>query len=249
MKKSNLHQFQLIVFLTFAVNSFSIACTCPYYEPVFCKVVNIGYNVVRAVVTGHPESYLMEVNIIENINKEITEDTIVIYGQDGMNCGEVLSQFKIQDTLILAIGEAEVYGGITYWQLGGTCGQQFLRYENGMVIGQITDTLTSQPLQTFKDNLLECLDYGTPVEEITALGQKLKIFPIPVSDILQISVEHQPILAFTVFNSNGQQIIHKDLKRISYSHGLNTGDLIRGIYFLQIRTPQGILTRKFFKYS
>ncbi len=103
MKKEIRLRIQLLFLFLITIQTITTACSCWPYESVFCRSVTPWHNVVSVVVTEHLEFHLMEVKIIENINEEIAEDTIVIYGQDGLTCGELLNQFEFQDTLILAV--------------------------------------------------------------------------------------------------------------------------------------------------
>lgn len=223
-----------------------LACSCFPYEPVFCRVVNEGHNIIRGVVTNHPDFHLMEINLIENLNKEIVEDTILILGQDGFNCGEYLSLFNINDTLILALSHWEI-NGTNYWYLEGFCGLHFLRYENGIVNGQITDTLTSQPLQDYKDNLFSCLDMEVPINEIANDEFQLTLYPNPVSGHFQVSTLQPQIAAYEIYDLSGTKMEVKAFSQLEEKIEINSNGLEQGIYYISIRTPKGIITRKFLK--
>jgi Secretion system C-terminal sorting domain len=246
MKAKIIFHIKLIVLFTIAIQNLSNACSCWPYEPVFCRIVDEWHHVVRAVVTSHPDYYLMKVQLLENINKEITEDTIIIYGQDGLSCGESTDQFNINDTLILAVVEWEIDGAI-YWYLEGFCGLHFLRYENEMVMGQITDTLTIQPIQDFRDNLFDCLAMPLPIKEIEGSKSELSIFPNPVLEKLQISTIENLISGYDLYDSNGQLIISEVLNQSVEKHDINADDLRTGIYYIRIKTSKGVLARKFIK--
>jgi len=242
MENAFLNKLSLILFFSLTFQSFAIACSCFPYEPVFCRIAHTGHNIVRATVISHPDFNLMEIKIIEDINNEITEDTVMVLGQDGLNCGESLNQFLIQDTLILALRYV-TFNGTDYWYLEGFCGLHFLRYKDGMVTGQITDTLTEQPLQDFKDNLFTCLDMQLPTEDILSKKENLNVFPNPVTSTLHIETNLKNILEIDIFNAGGQLIIKKQNE---FSE-INTNDLNKGIYFIRVKTSKGILTRKFLK--
>ena len=196
---------------------------------------------IRAVVKSqnHPE---MIVDVLENLHREIDEVELLVRGGSDGDCGENLTQFSVNDTLILALESWPIMGDSTMFL--HVCGLRFLRYENGLVLGQITETLTSQPLEEFKNNILTCGDSTVSSDDISS--EDLKIFPNPVSDILQIESIDQPILKVEVFNSKGQVLIQESIKDV-HAIPIKTDSLEKGIYFLKIQTPKGILTRKFLK--
>jgi hypothetical protein len=222
------------------------ACDCGY-ESVFCRNVYEAHNIIMAVVTDKLEDIrIMEVQLLENIYKEISEETITIYGQDGGNCGEDLYQFSVNDTLILAIYESE-YNDSIYWHLEGLCGLHFLRYENGMVKGQITDSITSQPIQSFRDNLFNCLDMVISVDDVEQSAIEYRLFPNPVIDVFQIIAEQSIIYSYEIYSSNGQKILSKNTGQTSEKVDIDSSGLGNGIYYIKVITSEGILTQKFFK--
>ncbi len=244
MKNIILNRMCWIVLLAITFPTITNACSCGPYEPVFCRIVNENLNIVRVVVNNHPAEHLMEVSIIENIHKEISESTIIIYGQDGLTCGETLSRFDIQDTLVLAVIEFNLTGD-DYWYLEGWCGLHWLKYENGMLIGQITDSLTTQSLEDFKDNLFECHNMTVPTDNIISEGT-ISVFPNPVSQELYISSEIENILGIDISDMRGQRV-NAGFNNQNRSTIVDVNNLMNGVYFVRIRTSKGILTRKFLK--
>jgi len=184
----------------------------------------------------------MIVDVLENLQREVNENELLVKGGNGGDCGENLMQFSVDDTLILALEVWPIMGDST--MVLTICGLRFLRYENGLVLGQITETLTSQPLDEFKNNLLTCGNSPVSSNEISL--EDLKIFPNPVSDILQIESKDQSILNVELFNSQGQVLTQASIKDV-HAISMKTDSLEKGIYFLKIHTPKGILTRKFLK--
>jgi len=246
MKSKMLTQIKLIIFILIIVQNLGLACFCPY-EPVFCKNVHVEHNLIQAVVTDSTnQAHTMEVEILENIHKEITEDTLLIHGRDLSSCGERLDQFSINDTLILAI-EILQFNGNEYWYLGGECGLQFLRYENGILNGQITESLTTQPIQDFKDDIFACIDLTVPVKEIESLENQITVFPNPTLGNFQISFPEIKVSSYEIYNSSGQQVINETLNEAIDIIEVKSSPLSNGIYYLRLITSKGILTRKFLK--
>lgn len=246
MKKIYFYKSILLAFIFLFIQNSLISCTCWPYEPVFCRAVNESLNIVRAVVIEHPESYLMEVKIIENLHEEISSDSILIYGQDGFTCGENLNQFNISDTLILAIKFSQIYENQFYWYLEGFCGIHFLRYANGIVNGQIRDSLTSQPIETFKEQLLECLEMTVPIEEIFEEKKIVDIYPNPVLNELKISIVNSMILSVEIYTIDGR--LNQNMQQLnSNSVIIDSHNLESGIYIVKIETTTGNHISKFIK--
>lgn len=234
----------LLVLVT--TQNLSTACSCFPYEPVFCRIVDDTHHIVRGIVTGFDDLHLMKFQIIENINKEILEDTVIVYGQDGLTCGESLDQFNENDTLILAVNNWE-FNGTTYWYLEGFCGLHFLKYEDGLVKGQITDNMTEQPIQDFKDNLFTCLDMEVPTDDIQKLANDISIYPNPIMDNFQITASNNLIQSYEIFSTSGQRIVSKIFSQPVENLEIQSNHFGEGILYIRINTSKGILTKKLLK--
>lgn len=234
---------KVLVVVLLSYNS-TFGCSCSQYEPVFCRNVHEGHNIVSGVVTNKPDFHLLEIDLLENIYKEIVEDTLLVLGQDGINCGQSLNQFEVGDTLVLALSYGQFDEG-ALWYLDGYCGLHFLRFEDGLIKGRITDTLTSQTIQSFKDNLMSCIDLGVSLEELASDEAQLSLYPNPVSDFFQVLTFNTQISAYEIYDSKGAKVESKVLSKLADKIEVCSSDLTKGVYFIVIRTSKGILTRTF----
>lgn len=74
-------------------------------------------------------------------------------------------------------------------------------------------------------------------------NQKIKIFPNPTSDILNISSDEE-IKRITIKNSNGQVILSQE-----YSQKIDVSAFFKGMYIIQLHTKSGnIVSEKFMKH-
>lgn len=242
MKNKNFKKSQLVILFICLIQNLLLACNCPY-EPIFCEAITQSDNVIRAIVKDHPNHYSMTVEVIDNLNQEIAEDSITVVGHDGINCGQALGIFEINDTIILALNEL-VIDGISYWYLDG-CGLHYLKYENGNVYGQITDEISSLPFDFFRNNIFQCFVGVLVSSEDMDSQNDFEISPNPTTDILQIRNSKDLIEEIEIFNSNGT-LIFKESK-IARAIKINTQPFEKGVYFIKIHTLKGILTRKFLK--
>jgi hypothetical protein len=149
-----------------------LACSCYPYEPNFYKnISNSTYNCIAVFDTMDynfeyeglqgQTGYFILIDTIGNFNSNIG-DTIIVTGQDGLNCGEVLNGFSRGDTMFLALsnGFYETFEKDTFY-LEGVCGKYYQEIENGQYAG-----LTISQIKTKIYDVLErkgsacfCNDY------------------------------------------------------------------------------------------
>ena len=122
---------------------------------------------------------------------------------------------------------------IDYRYLEGSCGLHYLTYSNGLIKGQITEQDTVMPLDSFKVNILDCIDY---ISSTSSLELEMKssfiIFPNPVSNILKI--ENKKLCEVTnvlIFDSHGKVLISKKFNERLRRIALQIDNLDDGVYF------------------
>ena len=187
----------------------------------------------------------MNVYILENIYKEIVDDTIDVIGHDGGNCGQDLEVFEKGDTIIFALYGYEEYGE-QKWYLNGQCDLSYLRYENGLINGQImSDTVVNQTLQEFKDNIFDCIELRVSTKSFSA-KEKINIFPNPTLDVINIRTENQSILSIELIDINGKILISESTPN-SNLYQLSLENLEQGMYVLKIISWNGIASKKIVK--
>ena len=98
-----------------------------------------------------------------------------------------------------------------------------------------------------RDSILIAPCYVSTQEEKNTVD--VKVFPNPASDFIQIEMTERGSIetAFcSIYNVNGQLLLEKKLT--SFQEKINIQHLLNGIYFLQIQTEEGVLSKKFIKY-
>lgn len=144
--------FTLSFVLCNLVQQFEVmACSCAPSPDNFCQSIRYNEHVAMVKVISNQGNF-MNVEIVETIRNSFSNNIITVIGQDGLNCSEWLENFDVNDTLILGLGH---FGSEDTFNLSG-CGRYYLFYENGIVTGNITPSLTSQSYTDFFDNFGAC---------------------------------------------------------------------------------------------
>ncbi|NBC82805.1 MAG: hypothetical protein GVY19_05430 [Bacteroidetes bacterium] len=78
--------------------------------------------------------YFIVIDTLDNFKTSIG-DTIVVTGQDGLNCGEVLNGFKRGETMFPALsgGYYELFEKDTFY-MEGACGKYFLKIKTDKTV-------------------------------------------------------------------------------------------------------------------
>lgn len=238
----------LFVFMNNNLN----ACSCIYPNPYFCQSINEITDVYLVVVTDTLGWTDIEVTIIDNIKNSTTDKTLKILGQDGLNCGQIMTRFNLNDTLVFALTNYEIRNAMTHelysWYLDG-CGLTCLKYSNNEVHGSIDVMQVSQNYQVFKDNIVSCFSMPVSIDAIEMETIQLVYYPNPANDYLFIDVNLNRLedAQLDLLNSKGQ--IVKSV--INFKQGgkqLKIDDLQSNqFYFIRIKTKTDMMVRKFFK--
>jgi len=148
MKKS----FTILLFALFGWVAKSHACHCGRV-PTFCESIIFGNN---GLIGGSRGVYAGTVSTINESEVELliqetyfgefnTSQTITLVKGDGGNCIELLYDFEIGDTYIIA---AYTHPDSTRWWLS-QCEVSYLKVQNGEVIGSIAPGVSTVSLAEF----------------------------------------------------------------------------------------------------
>lgn len=225
-------QLSFLIFLFINIYNNALACSCGYYEPVFCRELREDENVLKVVIEEiYDINYYgfidkMRVKVLEDIHLTTSHDTLLIIGQDGFNCAEYLDQFNISDTLILG---TYIQNDTAMSYLNG-CGLSFLRFQNDTIYGQITDDLTVQTIEDFKANLFTCIDLQVPLEDLNE--NDIKIYPNPFTDKVKVEFS-ESISKLELIDLNGKilQTLEPNNLQLEFTFSENRNDFISYEYF------------------
>lgn len=235
-------------FLSVLISPYDVySCSCYQPKPSFCESIDTSHYIVEVVVTNQPQNYNLEVLILDNLALNISNDTILILGQDGLNCGEDMSLFDIGDTLILGLNNftmTDAQNNETYdWYLNG-CDINYLKVENGFVLGQIRKSVVSESIIDFKNSINDCIDTTTEVYKPNSTD--VHFFPNPTKDILYLNASQSVIdYSVEIYNNNGMKILNYKLD--SENQQIRLNHLKSGFYFIKLYADKEIKTFKIVK--
>ena len=93
--------------------------------------------------------------------------------------------------------------------------------------------------------------YTQTISFITAIDEKeiateFKVFPNPVKEILSIEIKDPAfeLKSIRVFNTDGRELLKKKVSTGQSSFELDLSLFSKGVYFLQLISPSGVITRK-----
>lgn len=101
-------------------------------------------------------------------------------------------------------------------------------------------TLLSDVLRFYEDILSD-------IDDFAKAENKLKIFPIPTSDVLTINFDYQNSFSIKISTIQGNIVKEKKIDKANAGDQyiqINVKDLMNGIYLLTIETEDGTLNRK-----
>jgi len=234
----------LFVFNFFSINN-GISCSCGTF-PDFFKNTNIRDYSQNCIAVLDSLTYAYEyqgliaqtghfslVDTINHVNSTIGQSILVI-GQDGLNCGALVHNLTVGDTFLLALfdGYFGPFEKDTFYLDG--CGTWYVNLTESQYQGWTTSSLKEKinQITTSTENIFK--------------EQPIKIFPNPVVQKLFIESQRTPIERFKVYNQIGQLVVNLDGLKSKIEEVI-VSQFPKGVYFLLITTSEGTVRRTFIK--
>lgn len=207
----------------------------------------VGDNILTANQLGNPRD-IDYLTIILPPDLQLDQLFLDVYTADGTNNNAFLGvqEGEAFTTDAMSTMGNDLLGGITY-------GSGNLDTDILPAIGQLgqgftpplaTGTYTFWLNQTgpLSEATLRFVVSGTLGIEDVDLAKDIHIFPNPASDVLTISTTRSKLTKVTLYSITGKMVLSKINPTV-----LSLEDLSAGVYFGQIETAQGIVTKKIIK--
>jgi len=198
---------------------------------------NPGIIVQAKVLSFSPDNYFMEVDIIEEIQGQLTNKKIIVAGQDGMNCAVPLGMglFNLTDTVIFRVA-SDFYNRADTFELND-CGLNFLNYSDGHVLGNITPKETRMNYSLFK-SLINSENVNSLIENQPA--NDIALYPNPANDYLMFENIGGVLLDIYIYDLTGKLIIQISDLTVG---NIDISNLESGVYIIQIFTKRGYIKK------
>jgi len=230
MKKTS----TLLLFALFGYLAKSHACDC-LASPTFCESITFenngqiqdGLHIYLGTVsekTGIGVNLLVERTYFGEVNT----GQILRLRSGGTDCSELLNDFQVGEKFIIAARKSND----NTWSLFN-CGVNYLRVQNGTVIGGIAPGVSEVPLAEFA-NMANC---GT-LEAGNELDFLLSIAPTLTSNEVNITTRlvSPTSIQLTVFDAAGR-LVYQTKEPVFYIDKtivLDTQTWASGVYFLRL---------------
>lgn len=238
-----------LLFLSLSAHAFS--CSCAYWDQNFCQSVSPSTHIALVtvvdkgiVIQGPYAAQFVDVKLLKNIHNTIQEDTLRIWGQDGLNCGEMVAGlFEVNDTIIVGLNAYKATGFLfgdfldNYSGLS-ICNREYLEVSNNEVSGPIAPGVTNLPFDEFVTNLKSCLGLS---------GYGMTIYPNPAKDVINVYIQDgypNPHQVYIV--SSDGKICRSTASSFDSAVSIDIANLTAGIYFVEAVTFEGIVQREKF---
>lgn len=99
----------------------------------------------------------------------------------------------------------------------------------------------SFPINALQDTITTCLERNVGTKNVD-LFHSIHIYPNPAREMLNINNESgATVLSVELLDITGRKVLHQEGKNLNE---LPVGPINNGLYFIRIRTDEGIITRK-----
>jgi hypothetical protein len=221
-----------------------LACSCGPYEDDFYKVVNNNHKIVFGIVEkidfsyeyNGLHAYTMYLSVTDTMagSGTLPGRTVVVTGQDGLNCGETMFGWSSGMKMVLALerGFYYEYGQDTFYLNG--CGKHYDFYSEDGIIAPTIDFIKNKIRSAITST-----HEGYDVPEVP-------LYPNPASDQLFMEDPIWKIRFYTIMGYDGRIIRKTEVLKRS-KHEINIQDLNPGMYLISFWDGETFQNFRFFK--
>ncbi len=237
----------LFLFLSFSSLNIGNACSCGTFLEFFDNtyVKDYGKNCIAVLdsfsyavkndnlpaETGHFTllDTLSEMKVSLSLGQ-----TILVYGQNGLNCGALIRNLAVGDTFLLSLydGFIEETKNDTFYLDG--CGTFYLNLND------------PEYIDWTKAELQERINGITTNTQELSLAQFITLFPNPATQRIFIQSKKLAFQSIQVYDNSGKLLLNLDGLETD-NQEIIVSQLQAGIYLMQINTLEGTTYKKFLK--
>jgi hypothetical protein len=229
----------VLIIFTIGIVQVAFSCSCSPWNDNFYENVSVNNQIgfIRLdstyvdTTTALPTPMaLFSLILNRSIADKNDGDTLLLYGQDGLNCMIGFSQFNIGDTLVAALSEGpENLYSIPFW--GSGCGVHYLKITNGQHDGLDFNEILDK-IEDFNVSIL----VSNKIEGISIKANPIKSDRILLSNSLPLNSR------IIVINNLGQKFIDLQVKTVTNS--IDVSMLPKGMYQLRLSHNHSSISKK-----
>ena len=137
---------------------------------------------------------------------------------------------------------------------GGATQKWSFHFFNNNVPGQgkaVLKIYSDNEFSQLLDTLVINIDIANSINDILD-SEEISVYPVPAKDVLNIKMNFKKAANAEIFMTDNLGRIVKNISSLHqknyYSSKVDVSDLKNGIYFLNIKTEEGVVTKKVFKF-
>jgi len=175
----------------------------------------------------------------------ITPDTVYVTNIDSVNCA--VQAHDVANFSLIPPSPPDTNYYTDYYSCNGSAPlNNYVKFYNSDSIRIISDNVPQPPpnpaySMRFYGKRISNKTMG--VEEFMK-GEQIKVYPNPCSGVLNIESKTPDETEIKIMDGIGKEVKSQKSKVKSQITTIDINDLKKGIYFLQIKTPQRVLTKK-----
>ncbi len=241
--------FFLTLMVSLSFYNVAISCSCSGPAKPFCAAINERSIIIKCVVTDKPGLHDMEVSVMDHIYGEMLDsDTLVILGQDGVNCAEDVGLFAVGDTLLLdifSVNTVDATTGEEYDYSIGGCDIKYLRIEGSNIVGNNGIGNTIEDYGTFINSIQDCIDFTSTTDELELVD--FKLYPNPVVNMLYIECSQSDNYTVQVVDIQSGSLVYSESLSMRNSYQMDMSEFEPGVYLMRIENERHSFVSKLVK--
>lgn len=214
------------------LSNFVFPCSC-INPTTYCETMQsetsdlliLGYKITN-IYHG------MSIKVVQVLEGTETRDTITVWGDNGILCRHFSSAFSLNDTIVFALHNCDLYGNSLnsnheqpdHYQISN-CGVYYLNYSNGQVIGSIDNGVSSLSLSNFLQTHTSC----STTTFIKKNNSNINLHPNPTHQKVFFQIrDYNGSVETQIYDLSGRLLENTNSKII------NLENYTKGIYMFKI---------------
>lgn len=213
-------------------------CSCLYFLS-FCETVNEDSEVISGEIFHafvHGGAHYINVEILQTIQGESTFDTLTL--QTGLlllSCSPSPTDFRLGDTIVVNLNQMIYSPPSPYptYGLSLLCSNNYQLVLNGQIFLPNVFDSDSTTYEDFLKDFSTCTAKKPKID----LETSIRIFPIPTTTELFISLSGYTDLDYQIFSPDGKLVLASSTADKAVAR-VDVSNFAAGLYFIRFQTDE-----------